>query len=92
MKSDLTSIPGVGKTIAQFLIDLGYPTVSSLRGVNPEELYQKDCQRQGMSLDPCLLYVYRCAVYVAETPQPNPEKCKWWYWKGNTYPESGGNT
>ena len=31
--------------------------------------------------DPPALYVYRCAVYFAETPIPEPEKCKWWNWK-----------
>lgn len=29
----------------------------------------------------CVLYVYRCAVYFAQTPDPDPEKCKWWNWK-----------
>ena len=45
-ESDLQTIPGVGKNIAQDLIDLGYPTVESLRGQDPEELYRKDCLRK----------------------------------------------
>ncbi|WP_177734368.1 MULTISPECIES: helix-hairpin-helix domain-containing protein [Flavobacterium] len=31
----------------------------------------------------CLLYVFRCAVYFAETPmnRQDSEKLKWWNWK-----------
>jgi len=29
-----------------------------------------------------LLYVFRCAVYFAENKNPDPEKLKWWNWKG----------
>jgi hypothetical protein len=28
-----------------------------------------------------VLYVFRCAVYFAETPQPDAERLKWWHWK-----------
>lgn len=79
--SDLTTIPGVGANMAQHLITLGYPTVASLRGADPEALYAQDCIRHSGTLDRCVLYVYRCAVYVAQTDCPDPEKCKWWNWK-----------
>ena len=59
----------------------GYPTIASLRGADPEELYRRDCEMQGVRIDRCQLYVYRCAVYYASTPHPEPEKLKWWYWK-----------
>lgn len=79
--SELRQIPGVGEKIEQDLIALGYTTIASLRGQDPEEMYLRDCQRRGYQVDCCLLYVYRCAVYFAETPKPDPEKLNWWYWK-----------
>lgn len=81
MKSDLTEIPGVGVKIAQALINLGYPSISSLKGQNAEEMFEKDCELRGCRLDPCLLYVYRLAVYFADNDIHDPEKLKWWNWK-----------
>lgn len=78
---ELQKIPGVGKTVEQDLLRLGYDTIASLRGANPEEIYQRDCLERGTQIDRCMLYVYRCAVYFAETEHPEPEKCKWWNWK-----------
>ena len=43
MKSDLQVIPGIGKNMAQHLINAGYPTVESLKKQDPEEIYLKDC-------------------------------------------------
>lgn len=81
MMSELRKIPGVGKKTEADLTALGYTTIASLRGVDPEALYQRDCIRRGCQIDRCQLYVYRCAVYFAETEHPDPEKCKWWNWK-----------
>ena len=39
-KTDLTTIPGIGKNMARHLINAGYPTVASLKGQNPEEIYR----------------------------------------------------
>jgi hypothetical protein len=30
--------------------------------------------------DPCVLDTFRCAVYAASTPDPDPERLKWWTW------------
>ena len=81
MKSELEKIPGVGPNMAAHLHALGFDTVESLRGQDPQALYERDCARCGGILDRCVLDVYRCAVYFAETPIPEPEKCKWWNWK-----------
>lgn len=81
MKSELLQIPSVGPKTAEDLIRIGYPTIASLRGADPEELYRLDCEARGFLVDRCQLYVYRCAVYYAETENPDPEKCKWWNWK-----------
>lgn len=85
MKTDLKIIPGVGKSIEQDLIAIGYPSVASLRGADPEGMYNRECIRKGCAVDRCVLYVFRCAVYFAETEQPDPEKLRWWYWKNHEY-------
>jgi hypothetical protein len=28
-----------------------------------------------------VLYVFRCAVYFASKPHPDPQRLKWWNWK-----------
>lgn len=85
--SDLQTIPGVGPNIAADLEAIGIRCVADLCGKAPEELYAQDCQQKGFQEDRCQLYVFRCAVYFAETDHPEPEKLKWWYWKDRTYPE-----
>lgn len=87
MKTELQRIPGVGPETEKDFIALGYTTIQSLVGANPEELYQRDCDRRGVIVDRCQLYVYRCAVYYAEHKEAEPEKCRWWYWKNHEYPE-----
>ena len=47
-------------------------------------MYRRDCELRGIEIDRCQLYVYRCAVYFAETDHPDPKKLKWWYWKDKT--------
>jgi len=81
MKTDLRRIPGVGKDIEQHLINIGYTSVDSLKGQDPEEMFRKDCSYTGFQEDRCLLYVYRLAVYFAENDAHDPEKLKWWNWK-----------
>lgn len=78
---DLLTIPGVGKAMAQDLLSLGYRFVDDLRGADPEDMYAQLCCLQRQKLDRCVLYVFRCAVYFAETAQPEVEKLKWWNWK-----------
>jgi len=79
----LTVIPGVGKSIARDLWNIGIHEISDLSGQNPEVLYDLSNQFAGTRQDRCLLYVFRCAVYYAETPksQQESEKLKWWNWK-----------
>ena len=89
-KTGLQTIPGVGPNMEEHLRALGYESPEALRGADPEEMYLRDCLRCGGTLDRCVLYVYRCAVYFAETPEPEREKCDWWYWKDRPYPPERG--
>lgn len=81
MKSDLQTIPGVGPNMERHLLELGYSTVNSLKGADPEVMYRRECRQRGEQLDRCVLYVYRLAVYFAENTEHEPEKLKWWNWK-----------
>jgi hypothetical protein len=79
--TDLKKIPGVGVKTERDLVNLGFTSVSSLKGQNPAEMYKRECMLKGYKVDRCQLYIYRCAVYYAETENPEPEKLKWWHWK-----------
>lgn len=78
---ELQTIPGVGPSIAQDIVDLGYTSVSALRGENPETMYQRLCGLRSTHIDRCVLYVFRCAVYFADNTTHNSELLKWWNWK-----------
>jgi len=82
---ELQVIPGVGKSIAKDLYRVGIRHVSDLVGKRPESLYEKSNLLAGLRQDPCLLYVFRCAVYFAENSNPKKEKLNWWYWKDKEY-------
>ena len=74
-------IPGIGKSLSQDLVDLGYRRIEELRGENPEEMYQNLCFLRSQHIDRCVLYVFRCAVYFASNSVHKPELLKWWNWK-----------
>lgn len=78
---ELTKIPGVGFSIANDLRELGYRSVEELRGADPDEMFEGLCARKGVRVDRCVLYVFRCATYFAETDNPDPRLLQWWNWK-----------
>lgn len=82
---DLMQIPGVGKSLAADLVNIGIKSVDELRGKNPELLYDESNKFAGAVQDRCVLYVFRCAVYYADTEEKDrkPELLKWWNWKDN---------
>lgn len=80
---ELILIPGVGKSIARDLHQIGIRKIADLKGRDPQQLYEASNEVAGCTQDRCLLYVFRCAVYFAQTPPElqDPEKLKWWNWK-----------
>lgn len=84
MKDALTQLPGVGPSIAADLRSLGVRSVKDMAGRDPERLYADLNTLTGTRQDPCVLYVFRCAVYGARTKKPKPALLKWWNWKGRT--------
>ena len=81
MKTELRTIPYVGEATEASLLSLGYTTIASLTGADPQELYDREGLLTGVKIDRCQLYLYRMIVYYANTPEPDPEKLKWWVWK-----------
>ncbi len=80
-KTDLLTIPNVGKKTKRALQNIGITCVEDLVGQNPFELYKKDCKNKGFQEDKCELYLFRMIIYYAEHENPEEEKLKWWYWK-----------
>jgi hypothetical protein len=76
-------IPGVGESIALNLWDIGIRRVEDLKGSDAEEMYDRSNILAGCTQDRCLLYVFRCAVYYANTSKEEQENelLKWWNWK-----------
>ncbi len=81
LTEELTSIPGIGKSIAKDLTDLGIKQTSNLVGKDPEVLYEKLCSLRGTHIDRCVLYTFRCAVYSASEKHPSARLLLWWNWK-----------
>ena len=85
---DLVQIPGVGKSLATDLWNIGITSIADLKGQNPDKLYELSNVYAGTVQDRCVLYVFKCAVYYADTPadEYESEKLKWWNWKDKTGP------
>jgi len=77
----LEAVPGIGKSMARDLRDLGIHKVSDLKSRDPEKMYDDLCKKRGSHQDRCVLYVFRSAVYFATTDDPDPDLVKWWNWK-----------
>jgi hypothetical protein len=78
---ELQQIPGVGKSIATDLYDIGVRSIRELKDNNPHKLYLKLCKKRGERVDRCVLYVFRSAVYYASHKNHRSELLKWWNWK-----------
>lgn len=83
---ELQRIPGIGPSLARDFVDLGIRRVADLRRREPQRLYDQLIALRGTDQDRCVLYTFRCAVYFASEPKPDPERLKWWNWKDATPP------
>jgi len=79
----LKEIPGVGNSLATDLWNIGIKSISDLKGENAEILFEKSNKYANTIQDRCVLYVFRCAIYYANTEKGSrdKEKLKWWNWK-----------
>ena len=80
---DLRQIPGVGVSLATDLWNIGITSVSDLKGKDAYSLFDLSNIFSGTIQDRCVLYVFKCAIYYADTPKEvhEAEKLKWWNWK-----------
>ena len=78
---ELQIIPGIGKAMAEDLFNLGYRRVVDLKHEDPSKMYYNLCKLEGVRLDPCVLYTFKCAVYFATETKHDPKLLKWWNWK-----------
>ena len=85
-RSELRRIPGIGPRMEEDLLDLGIRRIRDLEDRDPAEMYEALRDLRGTYQDRCVLYVFRCAVYFAETPEPQPELLAWWNWKDRVHP------
>ncbi len=81
VKNELLSIPGIGPSISKDLTALGFTSIHKLKNAGPEKMYADLCRIRGCSIDRCVLYVFRCAVYYASNKDHDRELLKWWNWK-----------
>ncbi|MDH3495562.1 MAG: helix-hairpin-helix domain-containing protein [Gemmatimonadota bacterium] len=82
--NEMRRIPGIGPSLARDLHALGVHSLRMLARRTPERLYDRLNRLRGVRQDPCVLYAFRCAVYFARTPRPQPKLLKWWAWKDRT--------
>jgi len=82
--TDLQAIPGVGPSISIDLQNLGFSRVEDLVGQDPDGMYDDLCAHRNEYIDPCVKYVFRCAVYFASNQVHEPALLQWWNWKDRT--------
>jgi hypothetical protein len=70
----LQQIPGVGKTIARDMHNIGIHSIDHLNGRQARQLYAKLCQFKASPVDRCMLYVFRCAIYYASNTHHDPSR------------------
>ena len=82
---NLRQIPGVGISLATDLWNIGIRSINDLKKKDPYLLFDLSNKFAGTIQDRCVLYVFKCAVYYADTPKEEheAEKLKWWNWKDN---------
>lgn len=81
--TDLTEIPGIGKTFVNDFARINVDSIADLVGKIPEELFDELCQKnnkENHKTSKNYLYVIRMAVYYAEGGRKS-EKLKWSAWK-----------
>ncbi|WP_107695522.1 helix-hairpin-helix domain-containing protein [Campylobacter concisus] len=73
--SDFKKILYVGEATQADLLALGYIDIASLKGADPDEMFERT-KALGCGSNRCILYVYRMVCYYANTPHPDKAKLK----------------
>ena len=88
-RDELQDLPGIGPSLAIDLRQLGVTSITSLARRDPERMYARLCDLTRSKQDPCVLYVFRCAVYASRTALPDTELLKWWNWMDKRFDAHG---
>ena len=92
MKTDLLTVPGIGKNIKQDLIDIGIDCVEALRGQDRSSSTKRTASTRAASRTAASSTSYAVPSTMPTRPPgarpPDPQKCRWWYWKEHVYPSS----
>lgn len=92
-KDPLVDLPGIGPRMAASLRALGVERPADLVGRDPEEMFRIIREIAPEFSDPCVLYVFRCAVWCAEHPEnTDQDRRKWWKWKSCQHPSDDNRT
>ncbi len=71
----LQEIPNVGPAIARDLLRLGMTSRADLAGQDPDALYARLCEMDGVRHDPCVLDTFTAVVAYANGEPAQP----WWF-------------
>lgn len=71
-----TSMPNIGRKMAEDFALLGFSRPSELAGQDPYALYDRMCELTRTRQDPCVADVYIAAVRFMEGSPPYP----WWHY------------
>ena len=77
---EFQTLPGVGKSIAVDLWDMGFRSTKELKNRNTQELYDELNKLRGTVIDRCMLYTFRCIVYFVSETNHDPKLLNWWIW------------
>jgi len=89
VRDEFEDLPGIGPSLAADLRLLGVKSFRDLARRDPERLYARLCDITHEKQDPCVLYVFRCAVYASRATLPDPELLKWWSWTERRFGPDG---
>ena len=85
---EFQTLPGVGKSIAKDLWNMGFRSVDNLKGKNPDALYEQLNKLLGVTVDRCMLYTFRCIMYFVSHEKHEPKLLKWWAWSDENLKQS----
>jgi hypothetical protein len=88
-RDEFEALPGIGPSLAGDLRLLGVKSFPDLARRDPERLYARLCDITKSKQDPCVLYVFRCAVYATRTKLPDPKLLLWWSWMERRFDDRG---
>jgi hypothetical protein len=77
-------LPWIGPRFAEELWSMELRSLDDIAQSDPTDLYNKMCSTQKTKSHKNMLYLFRCIVYAAKTPNPDPLLLKWWNWKDSS--------